>query len=214
MSDRQDLPPLYLITDRHQASPDLDTALEAALRGGVKLVQLREKDLPAAQLHPLGTRIRRLTRRYGAKLLVNGNPQLARQIEADGVQLGTHSCSILSAREQLGSEALIGYSAHSIEELFNAEEQGANFVCFSPIYATPSKQQYGPPQGIEKLRRLCHQTNLPVFALGGIKPAHITEVLDAGASGIALISAIFSAPEPQTTTRAILRQISAARKKK
>jgi thiamine-phosphate pyrophosphorylase len=204
---RVELPPLYLITDRNIPGLVLIEALEAALKGGVKLVQLREKDLPPRELEKLARQALELTHRYDARLLLNDNPGLAAEIGADGVQLGVHSTDIASAREIVGVRALIGYSAHSCREVLSAAAQGADFVTFSPIYATASKAAYGPPQGLPALVEVCRKSLLPVYALGGIAAERISEVLHAGASGIALITAVLAAPDPQKAARQILQQI-------
>jgi thiamine-phosphate pyrophosphorylase len=195
--------PVYLITDRRQlaAGFTLLSATEAALRGGLRAVQLREKDLTAAALLPLALELRRLTRDYGALLLINDRLDVALACEADGVHLGEHSLPTDVARALLGEHRLIGRSTHSCDEISSAARLGADFVTFGPVYATPSKAAYGPPLGLQALRAACRSTDLPVFALGGIGPANQAEVLAAGATGIALISAIFAHPDPETAAR-------------
>ncbi len=202
------LPPVYLITDRKLATPDLCSALEAALKGGVRMVQLREKDLSSTELRTIAGEILKLTRFYGAKLLMNGAPELAAEIGADGVQLGVNSCRISTARRILGEQAIIGYSAHSTHEVESAAHQGANFVTFSPVYYTASKAQYGPPQGLQALGNICQKSPIPVYALGGINIDRVKDVLAAGAQGIALISALFGASDIQKSTQKLLRKIS------
>ena len=190
--------PLYLITDRKQVANGhtLYTAVEAALRGGIKAVQLREKDLSAAELLPLARELRALTRSYGALLFINDNIDIALIVKADGVHLGEHSEATEVIRAKLGVKMLIGVSTHSKEEIERAAKQGADFVTFGPVYPTPSKAKYGEPQGLKKLSEACHHSSIPVFALGGITPERATEVQQAGASGIALISAIIASSDP------------------
>ena len=204
-----ELSPLYLITDRTLARPDLFGALEAALKGGVRMIQLREKDLAPAELRRFAEKALKLTRFYGAKLLLNDAPELAEQIGADGVQLGVNSCQISTARRILGDQAIIGYSAHSTHEVESATHQGANFVTFSPVYYTASKAQYGPPQGLKALGDICEKSVIPVYALGGINSERIGDVLNAGAHGIALISALFGANNVQKKTQQILLKMRA-----
>ena len=190
--------PLYLITDRKQVANGhtLYTAVEAALQGGVKALQLREKDLSAAELLPLATQLRDLTRSHGALLFINDNIDIALAVEADGVHLGGHSQATEVIRRKVGEKVLIGVSTHSKEEIVIAAKQGADFVTFGPVYATPSKAKYGKPQGLKKLSEACRNSSIPVFALGGITPERATEVQQAGASGIALISAIIASSDP------------------
>jgi thiamine-phosphate pyrophosphorylase len=196
---------LYLITSRHvlEKERSLVKAVEQALRGGVRAVQLREKDLPAAELFSLAGRLRSLTRRHGARLLINDRVDIALAVEADGVHLGAGSLPVAEARRLLGPRKIIGYSAHRLEELSSAESDGADFATFSPIFHTPSKAAWGPPQGIERLRQACRACRLPILALGGIRREHLPEVLAAGAQGIAVISAILGAADPMEAAKAL-----------
>lgn len=198
--------PLYLITDRKQVAKGhtLYTAVEAALQGGVKAVQLREKDLSPDALLPLAKELRVLTMRYGALLFINDNIDIALAVKADGVHLGGHSETTEVIRAKVGRKMLIGVSTHSKEEIEIAAKQGADFVTFGPVYATPSKAKYGDPQGLEKLAAACRDSSIPVFALGGITPERATEVQQAGAKGIALISAIMACPAPREAAEAFL----------
>ena len=195
--------PIYLITDRKQIADGytLLSATEAALRGGVRAVQLREKDLTAAELLPLARKMRSLTNDYDALLLINDRIDIALSVGADGVHLGGHSLPVDVSRNLLGPERLIGVSTHSRDEIRSAAQLGADFVTFGPVYSTPSKAAYGAPQGLEALQAACRASSLPIFALGGIKPGNQAEVLATGASGIALISAIFTNSDPESATR-------------
>ncbi|TNF51562.1 MAG: thiamine phosphate synthase [Deltaproteobacteria bacterium] len=189
---------LYLITDRSQVANGhtLYAAVEAALQGGVKAVQLREKDLSPEALLRLAKELRTLTMSHGALLFINDNVDIALAVNADGVHLGEHSEATEIIRAKVGGEMLIGVSTHSKEEIERAAKQGADFVTFGPVYATPSKAKYGKPQGLEKLSEACRNSSIPVFALGGITSERVTEVQQAGASGIALISAIIASSDP------------------
>jgi thiamine-phosphate pyrophosphorylase len=198
---------LYLITDRHQvpAGRTLLATIEAALQGGVRAVQLREKDLSAAALLPLARELRDLTSRYRARLLINDRIDVALAVAADGVHLGGHSLPVAVARRLLGPERLIGVSTHHPAEIAAAATAGADFVTFGPVFATPSKLAYGPPQGLAALRLACQNSPLPVFALGGIKPCHLGALQSAGAAGIAVISALMATPDPCAAARLFCR---------
>lgn len=203
---------LYLITDRRQVPPGsiLAEVVRAACEGGVRTVQLREKDLPAADLLPLAQELRALTLKYGTRLLINDRIDIALAVGADGVHLGEHSLPASSAREILGPERFIGVSTHHIEEIAAAKASGADFVTFGPVYSTPSKASYGPPVGLDRLREACNSSPLPVFALGGITARRVPEVLKAGTHGVALISAILAQPDPKSTARAITSLVEKA----
>jgi len=194
---------LYLITDRHQvpAGHTLISIIEAALRGGVKAVQLREKDLSTDELLPLAQELRTLTRQHGARLLINDHVDVALAVEADGIHLGGHSRPTKTVRRQVGAEMLIGVSTHSSDDIRTACEQEADFVTFGPVYATPSKAAYGAPQGLTVLAEACRNSPLPVFALGGITPERAAEVRAAGAYGVALISAIIGSASPELAAK-------------
>lgn len=197
---------LYLITDRklvtHYAS--LITAVEEALKGGVKALQLREKDLGTRELLDMAYRMRELTDKYGAKLFINDRVDIALSVEADGVHLGQKSIPAYAVRKIAKDKFMIGVSAHSIEEAKQAEKEGADFITLGPVYKTPSKLRYGQPLGVDIIRKAKDEISIPVFAIGGIKQDRIKEVINAGADGIALISGILGAENIKEKTREFL----------
>jgi thiamine-phosphate pyrophosphorylase len=199
---------ILLITDRRQAGGGgLEAAVEAALDGGIRAVMLREKDLPGKELFRMAERLRVLTRRFGARLLVNDRIDVALAAEADGAHLGTRSIPVAAARSLLGNSALLGCSTHGLEELRKAVSCGADYVTFGPVYATPSKAAYGPPVGIGAMSRACRESPIPVFALGGVTPGRVGETLRSGAFGVALISGIVAAPDPRAAAGEWVRSL-------
>jgi len=143
---------LYLITDRRKTrGRSLAAVVEDALQGGVRAVQFREKDLPPEELYRLAVELRRLTLLYDAKLLINGSPDIARDVNADGVHLQASAPLLENAREILGPERLIGISCHSLDSAKGAEKRGVDFITFGPVFYTPSKAAYGNPVGLERL---------------------------------------------------------------
>lgn len=199
---------LYLVTDRLRATGgDLLAAVGRALAGGVRAVQLREKDLHGRQLYELALAMRELTARHGARLLVNDRVDVALAAGADGVHLGAASIPPGEARRILGRGAMIGCSTHDLREVADAATGGADFVTFGPVYDTPSKAAYGPPVGIEALRRACAASPVPVFALGGIGAGTVGEVLDAGAWGVGAIGAVLAAPDPFAAARELAGRV-------
>ena len=200
---------LYLITDRMQtAGRALPAVVADALRGGLRAVQLREKDLAGRQLFELAGELRTLTHEYGAQLLINDRIDIALAVGADGVHLGRASLPVAVARRILGSARIIGYSAHGLDEARQAERDGADFVTFGPVYATPSKAAYGEPLGLARLAEVARSLTIPVFALGGVNISSAREVMSAGARGVALISAIIAARNPTAETESLLRIIA------
>jgi thiamine-phosphate pyrophosphorylase len=172
------------------------------------MIQLREKDLSAAELYPLARDLRLLTQDYGSLLLINDRVDLALAIDADGVHLGQHSLPIEAARTLLGKQKIIGVSTHSLAEVNMAQKQGADFVTYGPVYYTPSKAAYGDPVGVTALKLSCQQCrNLPVYALGGLKPNNVLDTLQTGAYGIAVISALLAEPSPVLAYQKLTREI-------
>jgi thiamine-phosphate pyrophosphorylase len=198
---------LYLITDRRLFSDDnfLFAAVEEALKGGVKAVQLREKDLGTRQLLKLAYETRRLTSKYRAKLFINDRVDIALAVDADGVHLGGESMPAFAARKAAGKALLIGVSAHSIGEAKKAGEEGADFITLGPIFETPSKIKYGRPLGPGLLREARGKISIPVFAIGGVKKERVSTVLESGATGIALISAILGSENIRSNTEEFMR---------
>ena len=206
---------LYLITDRKLIpNPQaLIPAVREALKGGVKAVQLREKDLGTREVLDMAYRMRELADKYSAKLFINDRVDIALSVEADGVHLGQNSIPPHAVRKAVNasrithhaSRFLIGVSAHSIEEAKQAEEGGADFITLGPVYKTPSKLKYGQPLGVDIIRKAKAEISIPVFAIGGVKQFRIKEVMDAGADGIALISGILGAKDIKEKTGEFLK---------
>ncbi|MGH7927010.1 MAG: thiamine phosphate synthase [Candidatus Binatia bacterium] len=195
---------LYLVTDRGQTQRrDLLWVLQRALDGGVRAVQLREKDLQGKTLFTLAEKTRDLCRQYRAVLFINDRIDVAHAVEADGVQLGKTSLPIETARELLGPNRIIGVSTHSLEEARAAEREGADFILFGPVYYTASKVAYGAPRGLAALKKIVENIALPVYAIGGIKAENVAEVMGIGIRGISLISAVMAAVDPKTASQAI-----------
>ena len=183
---------LYLITDRSlfKSEKYCLAAVEEALMGGVKALQLREKDLPDSELIKLGIQLRILTSNYKAKFIINSREDIANKIGADGVHL-TETSIRANEIKNIFPDLIIGVSTHSLEGAHLAETQGADYITFSPIYKTPSKVSYGSPQGLDSLWQVTQAVSLPVLALGGITLHRVPECLEQGAFGVALISDIW-----------------------
>jgi thiamine-phosphate pyrophosphorylase len=211
---------LYLITDRRAVkSSSLLDACEAALQiaadlappGSVAL-QLREKDLDAREAYALACRLRAMTTRVGAPLFINERVDIAVASGADGVHLPVDSTGARAARKLLGDRRLVGVSTHSAPELVAASREGqADFAVFGPVYKPLSKGSYGPVQGSAALFQACKAGSLPVFALGGMTPARVTE-LYANAEGVNLagvgaIGSVIGADSPRRAMRAMLEAL-------
>lgn len=201
---------LYLITDRHQVrGRTLLEAVEQALQGGVRAVQLREKDLSSRELFELAVEMRKITTRHDTLLFINDRLDIALAVDADGVHLGGESIPLYKARALMGPDRLIGVSCHNQVSARNAQERGADFITFGPVYFTPSKAPYGEPVGVEKVRLVTGALAIPVFGLGGIKESNARQVMDAGARGISVISAILAAEDPRHAAEGLIASLSA-----
>ena len=197
---------VYLITDRTQTNGrPLTEVLESAFRGGIPAVQVREKDLSGRELYELCEKVRNLARAHGAKVLVNDRIDLALALDLDGVHLGVAGFPIAEARALLGPDRVIGASTHSLAEARAAEQAGADFITFGPVFATPSKAGYGPAKGIKALQEAVSGVSVPVFALGGVGLSNLEEVRSAGAFGVAMISAVSAADDPERAAAGLIR---------
>jgi thiamine-phosphate pyrophosphorylase len=199
---------LYLVTDRNQTGGrDLLPILEQALDGGVKAIQLREKDLSGRDLFLLAERSHKLCQAYHAALFINDRVDVALAVDAAGVQLSKSSLPLVTARALLGPQKTIGISTHSLQEAKESKQNGADFIVFGPVYFTALKAAYGAPQGLAALKTIVDNISLPVYAIGGIKAENIKSTKNCGVRGVALISAIVSAENPTKATQTLLRQL-------
>lgn len=189
---------LYIITDRRAAGPrSLPDVVWAAIQGGATVVQLREKEATTREMIRLGHMLHELTQKAGIPLIVNDRVDVALAIDAEGVHLGVDDMPVPIARRLLGPHRLIGFSPSTLDEAHQAEREGADYLGIGDVYGTPSKPDAGPPIGIEGLSRFVQSVSIPVVAIGGINVHNAAAVIQAGAVGIAVISAVIGAPDPQ-----------------
>ena len=202
------LPRLYLLTDRHNTiQRPISLVISQAVDAGVRMIQIREKDLDTRPLIDLVQNLMPLIKRHHGKVLLNDRVDIVMALDADGVHLRSDSLPLPLARRMLGNEKLIGISTHSVEEVRKAEGDGADFVVLGPIFETSSKRIYGPPLGLHILETACRASRLPIFAIGGIKPKQVPAAMLSGAYGIAVISSILQAPSIQDSTLDLLSQL-------
>ena len=178
----------YYITDRRQAGgiePMLDY-VRRALASGVDMIQVREKDLSTRDLVQLVDRVLTLPNPHGTKILVNNRADVALVCGAHGVHLPTGAIPAARVKD-IGSKLFVGVSCHSAEDVVRAAAEGADFAAFGPVFDTPSKRPYGPPQGLDRLRAAVSAVDLPVWALGGIDQENARLCIEAGAAGVAAI---------------------------
>ena len=195
---------VYLVTDAGlSAERSTIAVVEAAIEGGVDIVQLREKNMSARSRYDLGLELRELTREADVPFLVNDRIDIAEGIDADGVHLGDDDLPIAAAREQLGENAIVGRSVSTPDAAREAEQAGADYLGVGAVYGTTSKETT-PEQsniGLDRIRAVREATDLPFVGIGGVTPENADEVVSAGADGVAVISAITAATDPEAATR-------------
>lgn len=201
---------LYLVTDGKlfPCSNLLFAAVKKAMEGGARAVQLREKELATRKLLDMAYRMRELTLKYKARLLINDRVDIALAVEADGVHIGQAGIPVRAVRGMVRDRFLIGASTHSIDEALKAEQEGADFITLGPVYETPSKLKYGRPVGLRTLGAVTGRVSVPVFAIGGITAGRARAVRKSGAYGAAVISAILSKNNVKDETVRFLQELS------
>ncbi|MBN1957099.1 MAG: bifunctional hydroxymethylpyrimidine kinase/phosphomethylpyrimidine kinase [Desulfuromonadales bacterium] len=185
---------LYLITDNNSDN-NLLTKVEAALTGGAKIVQYRAKDVNPDQRRDIATQLLNLCRRYGALLIINDLPELAHEIDADGVHLGQDDMPAVQARQILGRDKLIGISTHSVEQALKAEAQGADYIAIGSIFPTSSKDDT-TLVGLNTLSKVRKAVRIPLVAIGGMTPEGAFDAIESGADSIAVLSGIMADSDP------------------
>jgi thiamine-phosphate pyrophosphorylase len=198
---------LVLITDRKICEVKFTDIIMQAVDGGVGTVQLREKDLKTRDLYKLAKVAREITNKKNVKLIINDRVDVAIAVNADGVHLGWQSLDIDIARRMIGQDKLIGFSAHSLKDAESAEKSGADYISISPIFDTTHKDFFVKPFGVDGIGKIKELVNVPVIALGGINENNVEEVLENGADGIAVISAIILSDNPEKSATNLCRKI-------
>jgi thiamine-phosphate pyrophosphorylase len=186
---------LYLCCEARPRGEDPEALLSAALRGGVDIVQLREKSLPRREIELAAQTFRRVCDNHSALFIVNDDPDLARSCDADGVHVGQDDMAPREVRELLGPDAIVGLSTHSEAQLAASAGEPVDYVSAGPIWETPTKQGR-PAVGLDYIRHAAASAPHPFFAIGGIDPSNAAEVVDAGARRICVVRAIRDAAEP------------------
>ena len=204
-------PSLYVILDRATAAGrDLVEILDAAIAGGARMVQLREKTWPSGQLLPLAERLRTRCRQSGVTFVMNDRVDLAVVLEADGVHLGQDDLPPRLARPLLRPGMILGVSTHSVEQARRAQADGADYVAVGAMFPTRTKPDF-ELVGPALVRAVRSEIRVPLVGIGGITPQNAGEVIRAGADGVAVISAVCAAPDPAAASADFLDAIRRAR---
>jgi len=204
---------LYLVTDRGLARgrPTLEI-VRAAVRGGITCVQLREKAASTREFIEEARQVNAFLNSCGVPLIINDRVDVALAVGAAGVHLGQSDLPLAAARSLAGNSMVIGISAESIRNAVAAQAGGADYLGVSPVFATPTKADTAAPLGLAGLRAIRAAVKTPLVAIGGLTRGNAAEAIRSGADGIAVVSAIVAAEDPEQAARAIKREIETARR--
>jgi thiamine-phosphate pyrophosphorylase len=199
---------LIVVTDERTGGRDVVDVVRAALRGGAPSIQLRSKTVGGREMVELAERLLPETRAAGALLWVNDRVDIALAAGADGAHVGDDDLPIAAARRICPAGFLLGRSADTPEVALQAQWDGADYVGVGPVYPTATKADAGAPVGLERITRVRAAVGIPVVGIGGIDAANAREVIHVGAHGVAVVSAVMLAPDPEQATRDILAALT------
>jgi len=171
---------------------DAARIVEQMVEGGVDLIQLRGKNKSIEELMELSAELHELTAKSSTPLIVNDHAEIARRVPVEGVHVGQDDDTIQLARQKAARKILVGKSTHSLEQARAAQGEGADYIGFGPIFATPTKPDY-TPIGLDDVRRVHAEVNLPIFCIGGVNIDNLQSVIDAGARRVVMVSALLKA---------------------
>jgi thiamine-phosphate pyrophosphorylase len=201
---------LYLIAASDLAGErPLEKVVKEAVAGGVDVIQLRERNLHSKGIYSLAKKIKETTDTTSARLLINDRVDIAMAVGADGVHLGQNGIPVETVRRMVGHGMVIGVSTHNLEEAKKAENEGADYIFFSPVFATRCKPG-ADPKGIDALLEICSLVDIPVVALGGVNETTLPQLVARGVTNAAVMSAILTSKNPKQTAsqlKAILTQV-------
>lgn len=207
---RSDQLKLYLVTDPDSCGPrGVAPTVRAALRGGVTLVQLRDKQASTRTLLELARTLLEICADFEVPLIINDRVDVALAAGAHGVHVGAEDMPVAEVRRLLGPGAIVGVSVRSIEDALRAAQQGADYVAANGVWSTPTKTDFGAPLGLESLRELARGSELPVVAIGGVQLGNINTVSAAGCAGAAVVSAIMAASDPTQASQSLRAALDA-----
>lgn len=203
---------LYLITDRNIINNrNLKECVEEAIKGGVTIVQIREKDGSTREFYNIAEEIKEVTDKYNIPLIINDRIDIALAIDAAGVHLGQSDMSIEVARKILGEDKVIGISAGNLDEAVEAEKLGADYLGLGAVFYTGTKKDIDEPIGLEGLNEITKKIEIPSVAIGGINKDNAAEVMKTGVNGISVISAILGYEDTKKVSEELLSKLSKSR---
>lgn len=199
---------LYFITDSTLTKKTVIEDVKSAIKGGVKIVQYREKNVDTKQIIEEAKEIKSICKKNNVLFLINDGIDVALAVDADGVHLGQEDMPYKYARKLLWNNKIIGLSAHSSKEALQNEKIGADYTSIGPIYYTTTKKDAKAPIGLEPIRQLKSRLKIPFIAIGGINETNIDDVLKAGAKNVAIISGIVAKDNVEEIAREFIEKIA------
>lgn len=204
---------LYLVTDRSlTVNRPLEWVVEEAVKGGVSIVQLREKDCSSLEFYQIAIHIKKVLKPYKVPLIINDRLDIALACDADGVHLGQSDLPFTVAREILGKNKIIGVSVENIEQAEYMNKWNIDYIGVSPVFSTPTKTDTAEPLGLEGLRKIAEISEHPVVAIGGINKSNAADIIGAGADSLSVVSAVMLATDPRESAAELLQIIKQAKK--
>ncbi len=200
--------PFYAMADTlNRPALSFQRLTQQLCAGGVRLLQLRVKQQPTQDFVSLATAVQRICHGSQCTLIINDRVDVALAVEADGVHLGQEDLPLTAARKIVGGEKIIGVSTHTAQQALTAEQEGADYIGFGPLFGTTTKATGYTARGLEQLQEVRQRVHIPIVAIGGITAERAPAVLQAGADAVALISDIVLAPDIQHRVKTLLRQL-------
>ena len=204
---------LYLVTDAGLSRGRTHREIvQAALRGGVTVVQYREKNASTRRMIEEALELRDLCRAHGVPFIVNDRVDVALAVDADGIHLGQDDMPASLARRLIGRDKILGVSAENVTQARAAVAEGADYIGASPIFATPTKPDAPPPMGVQGLQEIARVCAIPIVAIGGLNTTNVASMMRAGAAGVAVVSAIVSVEDVERAARELKQIVESSRK--
>ena len=194
---------LYLVTDNSEDVERFLKTIEEGIKGGVSVVQIREKTADTLDFYNLALKVKEITTKYDVPLIINDRVDVAMAIDADGVHVGQSDMPCDVTRKLIGSDKILGVSAATIEEAKKAEKDGADYIGTGAVFTTATKDN-APSVTKEELKEIVESINIPVVAIGGINLENAHELVDTGIAGLSVVSAIMSSDNPKKSSQALL----------
>lgn len=200
---------LYLVTDRELTlNRDLLFVIEEAILGGVTVVQLREKNCSSRDFYDVALKVAELTKKYNIPLIINDRLDIALAVKADGLHIGQSDLPYSVARDILGKDAIIGLSVETVQDAIDAESLDVDYLGISPVFSTNTKTDTAKPLGLEGIKEIKRLSKHKLVAIGGINLQNTKTIIEVGADGIAVVSAICSAESPKKASEELLKEIN------